>query len=108
MGTTTAAGWDRLLRDFTARNAARPTRLEVDDPEVGAQLEETDWPLRGAAYDPRSHTVEIMLGDLGTADGHLTRAIRDVRAVDVLTGDDGRDSVLRIAHGDGQTLLRLL
>jgi hypothetical protein len=100
--------WDELLRHFTTRNAQRRTRLEVDDPEIGAQVEETGHAFRGASYDFRTRSVEIMLGELGTPEGHLTRAIHDVRDVDVLTGDDGHDQVLRIAHGDGQTLLRLI
>jgi hypothetical protein len=52
--------------------------------------------------------VEIMLGEMGTPEGHLTRAIHGVESVDVLTGEGGRDEVLRVAHDGGQTLLRLL
>jgi hypothetical protein len=100
--------WAGMLRDFTERNAARRTRLEVDHPDLGAQLEESERPFRGASYDPRSGTVEIMLGEMGTPEGHLTRAIHGVESVDVLTGEGGRDEVLRVAHDGGQTLLRLL
>jgi hypothetical protein len=97
-----------ILRDFTARNAGRLTRLEEDAPELGAQVEESSTPLRGIAYDPHGRSVEIMLGDLGTADGHLTRAIGNVTSVDLVTDPQGRDAALRIAHGNGQTLLRLV
>jgi hypothetical protein len=97
-----------VLRDFTDRNAGRLTRLEEDAPDLGAQLEEGGTPLRGIAYDPHGRSVEIMLGDLGTPDGHLTRSISSVSSVDLVTDALGRDSALRIAHGDGQTLLRLV
>ena len=97
-----------LLRDFTARNAGRLTRLEEDDPELGAQVEESSSPLRGIAYDPHGRSVEIMLGELGTPDGHLTRSIANVESVDLVTDPLGRDAALRIAHDDGQTLLRLV
>jgi len=97
-----------LLRDFNQRNAGRLTRLEEDDPDLGAQLEEGGTPLRGVAYDPHGASVEIMLGDLGTADGHLTRSITHVTSVDLVTDPLGRDAALRVAHGAGQTLLRLV
>ncbi|HET7232808.1 MAG TPA: DUF5335 family protein [Longimicrobium sp.] len=98
----------RLLRGFTHRNAGRLTRLEEDSLDVGAQVEETARPLRGVSYDPHGRSVTIMLGDLGTADGHLTRSIADVVSVDLKLDPLRRDSVLRIAHGNGQTLLRLI
>jgi hypothetical protein len=49
-----------------------------------------------------------MLGDLGTVDGHLTRSIAHVTSVDLVTDRLGRDAALRVAHDDGQTVLRLL
>jgi len=97
-----------VLRNFNHRNAGRLTRMEEDDPELGAQVEETMAPLRGIAYDPHGRSVEIMLGDLGTADGHLTRCISEVTSVDLVTDALGRDAALCIAHGAGQTLLRLV
>ena len=97
-----------LLRDFNQRNAGRLTRLEEDGPELGAQVEEGGTPLRGVAYDPHGASVEIMLGDLGTVDGHLTRSIAHVTSVDLVTDVLGRDAALRVAHGGGQTLLRLM
>ena len=108
MATAESATWTRILQDFTERNTGRATRIEEDGPDIGAQVEEMRWPLRGVAYDPRANTVDIMVGDLGTADGHLTRSVRGVDAVDVLTGPDGRDMALRVGHEGGQTLLRLI
>ena len=107
MQTLERTGWARVLDDFTRRNAGRPTRLEVDDPEIGAQVQERNCRLLGTAYDPRDRCVEVMTGDFGTPDGHLTHTIRNVTDVWVLTDSGGRDEALCIAHGRGQTLVRL-
>jgi nucleotide-binding universal stress UspA family protein len=81
--------WPSQLDEFTRRNVGRRGVLEVDDPELGAQAQEHDYPFLGATYDRHDGRVELMLGELG----------------DVLTNERGRDLALRIAHGAGQTLL---
>lgn len=101
------ADWVVALREFTLRNAGRPTTLEVDEPDLGVQRPERDLPLRGVSYDPRDRRVEIMLGDMGLEGAHLTHGIGGVGSIDLLVGDDGRDRVLRIAGDGRQTLLRL-
>lgn len=100
--------WARELEQFTDRNVGRRTVLEIDGLDVGAQDEALDYPLRGVAYDPRDGRVEIMLGDQASLDRHLTHTVGDVTSIDVLTGDDGRDEVLRVEHGGIQTLLKLV
>lgn len=97
--------WVVRLNEFTKRNIGRRGVLEIDDPELGAQAQEHDYPLLGATYDFHDGRVELMLGDLGSVERHLTRSIGDVRAIDILTTADGRDIALRIAHGAGQSLL---
>jgi nucleotide-binding universal stress UspA family protein len=97
--------WAAQLDAFTRRNVGRRGILEVDDPELGAQAQEHDYPLLGATYDHHDERVELMVGELGSVDRHLTRSIGDVQSIDVLTNDRGRDVALRIAHGAGQTLL---
>jgi nucleotide-binding universal stress UspA family protein len=96
--------WASVLADFSARNAARRTLLEVDDAEIGAQAQEFDYPIRGATYDHNDRRISLMFGnERGTL--HLTRGIADPSSVDLLTDSGGRDVALRIAHGKGQTLL---
>lgn len=97
--------WSHSLNEFTRRNIGRRGVLEVDDPEIGAQAQEHDYPLLGATYDPHDGRVELMFGELGDIDRHLTRGIGNVARIDILTDDRGRDIALRIAHGAGQTLL---
>lgn len=99
--------WTEVLAEFTRRNAGRRASLEVDDPDYGLLIQEHGYPLLGAAYDRHDRRVEIMLGDLEGTRRHLTRGISNVHSVDVLRDARGRDHVLRVAHGRGQTLLTL-
>lgn len=100
--------WAPALEAFTRRNVGRRASLEIDDVEIGAQSQMGDAPFLGAAYDHHDRRVEIMLGEMDDPARHLTRGIEDVRHVDVLRDRAGRDWVLRIAHGSGQTILTLV
>jgi hypothetical protein len=96
-----------LLREFTERNAGRITRLEIDDPEIGAQWAALDLPLRGVDCDPRGDRVEIMLGDAWSDGTHLTHSVAAPTTVEVVRDEQGRDRVLRVAYEGGQVLLRV-
>jgi nucleotide-binding universal stress UspA family protein len=100
-----ASEWPARLQLFSQRNAGRIVSLEIDDPDIGAQTQVTGYPFLGASYDHQDRRVELMLGELGEPERHLSRGITDVRAVDVLRDAEGRDRALRISHGAGQTLL---
>ena len=99
-----AGEWPARLDDFTRRNFGRRGVLEVDDPEIGAQAQEFDYPLLGATFDSHDQRVNLMFGEPGRM-SHLTRGISDVRGIDVLRNETGRDLAIRISHGAGQTLL---
>jgi len=100
--------WSEVLDDFTRRNGGRRTRLEVDDPTLGAQTQEGEYPLLGVTFDPSDQHIQIMLGELGTGEPHLSRSVAGVDSLDVLTDRDDRDLALRLRHGDGQTILTLM
>ena len=100
--------WPAILADFTRTNGGRRTRLEIDDPEFGAQAQELDYPLGGVVYDPHDRRLQIMLGGLGTGEPHLSHSISGATALDLLTDRDGNDIALRVQHGAGQTLLSFL
>ena len=99
--------WGRVLDEFSRRNAGRIATLEVDDPEFGAQAQQHDYPFVGATYDHHDDRIELMLGEMENSTRHLTRGIGDVKQVNVLQDNAGRDRILRIAHGSGQTILTL-
>ncbi|HEY5546955.1 MAG TPA: universal stress protein [Gemmatimonadaceae bacterium] len=101
------ADWAGELEAFTKRNIGRLASLEVDDPELGAQAQEHDYPFLGAAWDHHDERVEIMLGDFEGTGRHLTRGIGGVTGIDILRDEKGRDWILRIMHGAGQTILAL-
>jgi hypothetical protein len=98
--------WDDALRKFTSRNAGRAVNLEVDDPELGALVEATQYPLLGVDYDHRDSCLTITLGRMRGLDRHLTRTISHAKSISVLTVN-GRDTALSIRHNGGQTLLTL-
>jgi hypothetical protein len=98
--------WSEALVTFSRRNAGRRTLLEVDDAEMGAQAQEFDYPFQGAVFDHHHQRVTIMFGGDDFGDGHhLTRGIAKPKEVNVLTDENARDIALRIAHGNGQTLM---
>ena len=96
--------WSNYLSDFTARNAGRIVNLEVDDPELGALVEASRYPLRGVDFDHKDNRLTISLGPIRGVERHLTRTISHPEAVSVLS-TGGRDSALSVTHGGGQTLL---
>jgi nucleotide-binding universal stress UspA family protein len=99
--------WAEELDAFTKRNVGRLASLEIDDPEMGAQAQEHGWPFLGATWDHHDQRVEIMLGDFAGVGRHLTRGIAGVTDIDLLKDETGRDWILRVAYGRGQTLLSL-
>ena len=96
--------WPETLRDFTSRNAGRIVNLEVDDPEAGALMEATAYPLLGADYDHKDGRLTITLGYTRGVERHLSRTISHPETVSVLS-INGRDTALAVTHGGGQTLL---
>ena len=102
--TQDSTQWSAVLKEFTARNAGRVANLEVDDPELGALIEASRYPLLGVDYDHKDGRLMITLGYLHGAERHLTRTITHPEAVSVLNVN-GRDTALSVTHGGGQTLL---
>ena len=97
--------WDHALAEFSRRNMGRRSLLEVDDAELGAQAQEFDYPFRGATFDHHDGRVTLMFGDDAGMGHHLTRGIPNPTSVDLLAEPGGRDIALRVAHGQGQTLM---
>jgi hypothetical protein len=100
--------WGAGLRAFTQRNAGRRTILEEDAEATGYRAEERDYPFWGASWDPRDSRVQIMLGEQGSVERHLTRSIPAAESIDVMRDERGRDRGLRIRHERGETRLRFV
>ncbi len=103
--TVAAASWPALVEAFSRRNAGRPTRLEIDEPTLGAQLQESGFLRLGASYDHREDRLEFMLGDAAAGARRMSHGIAGIGSIAVLTDPDGRDRALRAQHGAGQTIL---
>ena len=97
--------WAAILDALTRRSAGRRTRLDVDDPSIGAQAQEQGYAFLGASYDRHDRRVEIMLGDPERLHYHLTRSVPHVDVLALDCTPDGRDRALRLEHDGGRTVL---
>ena len=108
-GTATAdapSAWAGALDDFTRRNKGRRVAVEVDDPELGAQMLGRGA-LMGVTYDPHDQRVEIMLGDAKQARRHLVHSIARVESVAMATEPRTGNEALELRHGGGHTLVMI-
>lgn len=97
--------WPAKLDQFTRRNAARFADLEVDDRDLGAQVEMHGYRFLGASYDPPTRSAQLMFG-ASDADGpHLSKGIPNVKSIEVLAGTESADAALSIVSDAGQTLV---
>ena len=100
--------WAAVLDKFSKRNTGRPAKLEVDHPELGAQMQLSGFALLGVTYDPHDERIDIMFGDAAAKTRHLTRSITRVDEISIAAPDGGPEGALRILSGRGQTLLTFL
>jgi nucleotide-binding universal stress UspA family protein len=106
-GTATSAeprDWTVALNDFTRRNVGRGATIEVDDPEIGAQMLGRGA-LVGVTYDPHDRRVEIMVGDAHRARRHLMHSIPKVESIAMTTDEYTATEALELRHGRGHTLV---
>ena len=98
--------WPAKLDQFTRRNAARFADLEVDDRDLGAQVEMHGYRFLGASYDPPTRRAQLMFGAADADGPHLSKGIPNVRSIDVLAGStESADAALSIVSDAGQTLV---
>ncbi len=97
--------WGTLLAEVSTRNAGRKSSLEIDDLDLGAQMQAVGLRLTGAAYDPHGGLVELMFGNAPPSTQHLTHTIGDVKSVALLRAPDGRDRALEIHQQRGSVIL---
>jgi hypothetical protein len=100
--------WAVVLEKFSARNNGRRVKLEVDDPELGAQVQQSGFSLLGVTYDRHDERVEVMLGDAQSRTHHLTRSIPRTDDVSIVAEPGGPERALRVLSGRSQTLITFL
>ncbi len=99
--------WIEVLKVFTENNAGRRTTLEVDDPEIGIKECGKDFLLRGVDYDPRKDRIEIMLGPVGSVEGHLTHSLPAPQEIRIDRDEDGRARKLHVRLVAGTVTLHV-
>jgi nucleotide-binding universal stress UspA family protein len=96
--------WGKALDDFTSRNAGRRVTIEIDDPQIGAQMLGRGS-LAGVTYDAHDKRVEVMVGDPQQTRHHLMHSIPNVESIAMTTDERGASEVLQLSHGHGHTLI---
>lgn len=96
--------WKDALDEFTRRNRGRRVSIEVDDPELGAQML-GHGALFGVTYDPHDLRVEIMVGDAHRARRHLMHSIGRVDSIAMTIEERSGNEALELRHGGGHTLV---
>ena len=96
--------WAAALDEFTRRNKGRRVAVEVDEPELGAQMLGRGA-LVGVTYDPHDGRIEIMVGDAHRARHHLMHSIANVESIAMTTEDRSGNEALELRHGGGHTLV---
>jgi len=99
--------WATELNAFAQRNRDRATMLEIDDPAIGARVQETGLALVGATYDQHDQRVALMFGR-APGEVHFTRTLGHVRALAVSSDAQDVDRALFIESDSGGTLLTFL
>lgn len=97
--------WAALLTEVSTHNAKRTASLEIDDPDIGAQIQGAGLQFMGATSDPHDGRVELMLASGQHRTQHLTRTISGVESVALYRGPDGRDRALEVRQKHGATIL---
>lgn len=98
--------WAAFLNTFSRQHEGWLVKLEIFNPDLGAQVEQTGLALKGLADewdDAKGNTIMIMAGN--ELDDHVTHSISNPTEVSLEQTDDGADVALSIKSADGTTAL---
>ena len=98
--------WPRFLDVFSRKHEGWLVKLEIFNPNIGAQVEESGLVLEGLTDEwdeTKGNTIMIMAGN--TPDDHLTHSISQPTEVAFQQTDAGADAALAIKSADGTTTL---
>jgi uncharacterized protein DUF5335 len=98
--------WPVFFENFGLRHEGWLVKLEIFNPDIGAQVEGSGLILEGLIdeWNERTgNTITIMAGN--TPDDHLTHSISRPTEVSLERTDGGTDVALSIKSADGTTAL---
>jgi len=98
--------WPAFLDAFSRQHEGWLVKLEIMNPDLGAQVEESGLVLEGLTdeWDEVSgNTIMIMAGN--KPDDHVTHSINKPTEVSLEQTDEGADAALSIKSADGTTAL---
>jgi hypothetical protein len=98
--------WPSFLENFGRRHEGWVVKLEILNPDIGAQVEATGLVLEGLTGERNEvtgTTITIMAGN--TPEDHLTHSISHPTEVSLERTDGGADAALSIKSADGTTAL---
>lgn len=98
--------WPAFLDCFSRQHEGWLVKLEVLNPDLGAQIEETGLALKGLTDErdeTEGNTIMIMVGN--EPDDHVTHSISNATEVSLEQTDEGADVALSIKSADGTTAL---
>jgi hypothetical protein len=90
--------WAQTLKEFTASHEGWLVSLDVLGPEIGAQLEINNLPLRGVSAD---RADDIVISAVPSVGEHITHTIHAATRVYIERREDGADVALQIEWVDG-------
>lgn len=98
--------WPAFLNRFSRQHEGWLVKLEIFNPEIGAQVEETGLALEGLTGEwdeVEGNTIMIMAGN--EPDDHITHSISQPTELSLEQTDQGADAALSIKSADGTTAL---
>ncbi|HEX7333035.1 MAG TPA: DUF5335 family protein [Pyrinomonadaceae bacterium] len=98
--------WPAFLDRFSRQHEGWLVKLEILNPDLGAQIEETGLALAGLTDEwdeADGNTIMIMAGN--EPDAHVTHSISNPTEVSLEQTDEGADAALSIKSADGTTAL---
>jgi nucleotide-binding universal stress UspA family protein len=96
--------WSDALDGFSRRNKGRKVTIEIDDPQIGAQVL-ARGAFAGATYDHHDQRVEVLVGQGDDVRRHVMHSIPSVESIAMTADEGGSSEVLELRHGLGHTLV---
>ena len=98
--------WNSFFDNFSRQHEGWLANLEVFDPEIGAQEEAHELPLKGVSVSSEADEAENISIDLGKQpEGHISHTISKPIHVWLEKTDQGANAALEIEAADDTKIL---